>query len=72
MNILYAKIEAKPVSKYKISKTLIGELEPNLVSIMEFPSKQAVDAVFKSEEYQKLLPYREKAFLKVEAFLSEE
>ncbi|WP_010177918.1 hypothetical protein [Aquimarina agarilytica] len=39
MNFLYEQVEAKPISKYKISELLIGNQKPNLVSIMEFPNQ---------------------------------
>jgi uncharacterized protein (DUF1330 family) len=69
--VLYEQVSAKSVGKYKISKASIGEYNPSLVSIMEFPDIVSFDKVFESEEYKKLIPYREKAFLKVEAYLSE-
>lgn len=72
MNALYAEAGAKPVGRYRISRPLMGEKTPSLIAIMEFPSQEALDQVFKSTAYQGLLPYREKAFLSLEAYLSEE
>ena len=71
MNILYQEVGATPISKYKISEVLIGDNIPNLVSIMEFPNRESLDKVFKSEKYEALIPYRRKAFIKVEAVISE-
>ena len=70
MDVLYEEVEAKPIGKYKIDESIIGDNSPNLVSIMEFPNQDALDKVFKSEKYKTLKPYREKAFIKVEAHLS--
>ncbi len=72
MSILYQEVGAKPTGRYKISEALMGSASTNLVSIMEFPSREALDKVFKSEEYKKLIPFRQKAFLKLEALISEE
>ncbi|WP_298510289.1 DUF1330 domain-containing protein [uncultured Kordia sp.] len=68
---LYKKVNAKPVNKFKVTKPLIGAYTPNIVSIMEFPDMDALNAVFESDAYQALIPYREKAFSKLEAYISE-
>jgi len=67
---LYQQMEAKPVGKYKISKPLIGNRTPSLVSIMEFENTDALNSVFEGEAYKELVAYRDKAFLEVEAFIS--
>ncbi|SED05742.1 Uncharacterized conserved protein, DUF1330 family [Tenacibaculum sp. MAR_2009_124] len=69
--ILYKKVNAKPVHKFMITKTLIGESTPNLVSIMEFQNIHSLNDVFESDDYKELIPYREKAFTKLEAFISQ-
>ena len=70
MNQLYSEVGAIPIDKYKVSETLIGEDQPNILAIIEFPNQEAIDKVFKSSKYKSLIPYRDKAFLKVEAHLS--
>jgi len=70
MGGLYERANAKSVGKYKIAEAAIGFYTPSLVSVMEFPDMAAYNAVFNGPEYNELLPYREKAFLKVEGFLS--
>ncbi|GAA3631945.1 DUF1330 domain-containing protein [Flavivirga jejuensis] len=71
VGILYKKVDAKPVNKFKITKPLIGDYKPSLVSIMEFPNIESLNNVFKSNDYKQLIPYREKAFSKLEAYISE-
>ncbi len=68
---LYLKVKAQPIQKLKITKALIGDHTPSLVAIMEFPTMKSLNDVFESDEYNKLLPYRDKAFLKVEGYISE-
>jgi uncharacterized protein (DUF1330 family) len=72
MNVLYQEVGAKPTGRYKISETLMGSESTNLVSVMEFPSREALDKVFKSKKYKELVSYRQKAFLKLDALISEE
>lgn len=71
VGVLYTKVKAVPVNKLKITQALIGDYVPSLVSIMEFPTMDAFNAVFESDEYKELITYREKAFSKLEAFISE-
>lgn len=69
VGLLYKKVGAKPVKKFKIEKTFIGESGAHRVSIMALPNIEAVSEVFESEKYKTLLPYREKAFNKIEAHI---
>jgi len=71
VGILYKEVNAKPVNKFKITKPLIGNYSPSLVSIMEFPNMVSLNNVFESDDYKQLIPYREKAFSKLEAYISE-
>ncbi|MTI32139.1 DUF1330 domain-containing protein [Xanthovirga aplysinae] len=67
---LFEQVKAKPVGRYQISEASIGEYTPSAVTVVEFPNKEAVNEVFDSEAYKELLPYREKAFTKLEAYIS--
>ncbi len=67
---LYSDVNAKSVGKYKISESLIGEHIPSLVSVMEFDDMKSLEEVFEGAAYQELLPYRDKAFSKLEAYIS--
>jgi len=71
VGILYQDVKAKPVNKFRITKPLIGDYSPSLISIMEFPNMASLNDVFESDTYKKLLPYRDKAFSKLEAYISE-
>jgi uncharacterized protein (DUF1330 family) len=67
---LYQQVGAQSIHKYKISEASIGEYTPSIVSIMQFPDKESLDHVFESASYQTLIPLRDKAFLKVESYIS--
>lgn len=67
---LYEEVGAKTVAKHKIKEAFIGQNTPDLVIVMEFNDQKAFDNVFKSEAYQALLPYRDKAFTSLEAYVS--
>jgi len=71
VGVLYKNADAKSINKFKITKPLIGDYTPSLVSIMEFPNMKSLNDVFESEEYKQLIPYRDKGFSKLEAYISE-
>ena len=71
---IISEAASKRIAKYDISETLIGDKSqtPTFSVIMEFPSMEALEKVFKGDKYEKLVPYREKAFLEVRAYISKE
>lgn len=68
---LYKKVNATQVVKFKITDSLIGDYIPSIVSVMEFSDMNSLKEVFESEEYKKIIPLRNKAFSKLEAYISE-
>lgn len=66
---LFKKAGGTPVGKFKITQNLVGNTNLQILVIMEFPSDQAIKNVFASEEYKKLLPYRDKAFSELEVYI---
>ena len=69
--ILFKAAGAKPLEKFKIKESLIGEQMPSLISMLEFPSEDVLKNVFESEVYQQLIPLRDQAFLELNAFVSQ-
>ncbi|MEO1449448.1 MAG: DUF1330 domain-containing protein [Bacteroidota bacterium] len=67
---LFKAAGGQPVNKYKLAKQIVGENTMSLVSIMEFPSQEALEGVFASDAYKALLPHRDQAFSKLEVFVS--
>lgn len=61
---------AVTLARHPIAAAFIGDLEVDVVAIVEFPSQSAFDEVFESEEYKALIPLRERAFSKLHAFVS--
>ena len=72
INQLYENAGAKVTGRYPIVQTLVGEEKPNFILVVEFPDQEALQKLFTSEEYKKLVPYREKAFSKLNVFISKE
>lgn len=66
----YEMVGAKPV-RYPVNHVILGEEQPDFIMVVEFPDQQALQKLFTSEEYQKLVPYREKAFTELKVFLSQ-
>lgn len=51
-----------PVTRVQVTETLLGDSGPATVFLMEFPSAEAIKGVLASQEYQRLVPFRDKAF----------
>ncbi len=66
---IFEKAGGAAVVKYKIESQIVGDQAMSLVSIMEFPSQEILEEVFKSKEYLATLPLRNKAFFKLEVFV---
>lgn len=66
----YELVGAKPV-KYPIKHGVIGKEKPDFIMVVEFPNQEALEQLFNSEDYKKLIPYRKKAFTDLKVFISE-
>jgi len=66
---LFKNAGAESIAKHRVEETLIGAEKIHVVSILEFPTRQAIKDVFESEAYKALLPYRDKAFMKLDVFI---
>ncbi|MFT7538811.1 MAG: hypothetical protein ACI9F2_000962 [Lysobacterales bacterium] len=49
------------VLRTKVEKVLAGSVS-QILAVMSFPSCEAIEEIFESEEYKKLIPLRDKAF----------
>ena len=70
MRTLYENVGATVVDKYPVVQTIVGDKKPDFMMVVEFPNQEAFVKLFSSEEYKKIVPYREKGFKKLEVFLS--
>lgn len=70
MRALYETVDAKVVDKYPIVQTIMGDEKPDFIMVVEFPNQEAFIKLFSSEAYQRIVPYREKGFKKLEVFVS--
>ena len=70
VSMMQESVGAITLDRHPIAETFIGDLNMEMVAIVEFPGQQAFDAVFKSEEYAKLIPLRDRGFNQLNAFIS--
>ena len=59
---LLEKAGAKIVKRFEINEVVVGHRPAKTVVIVEYPNRAAVDMVFKSPEYQSIIPMRDQAF----------
>lgn len=53
---------AEIVQRFLVSEVVVGHKPAQSVVIVNYPSREAVDRVFKSAAYEALIPIRDKAF----------
>ena len=66
---MFTKVGGKDISQYKITEKFLGDDDTQIIAISTFPSKKVMDNFFNSKEYQKLVPYRDKAFKDLDIFI---
>lgn len=59
---LLAKAGAQIISQHEVVETIAGQDLPKFVTLVEYPSREAVDQVFESDAYRAIKPMRDKVF----------
>lgn len=54
---------ARIVHDFRLGDALVGADTADSIMVVEYPSRAAVDMVFESEAYKKIIPARDRAFL---------
>ena len=68
-----ANIEAfggETVEKYMIEKNMEGGEAPQMVAVINFPSREKADAALSTEEYQNLIPLRNVVFKEIRTLIT--
>lgn len=50
------------IRRVKVTRSVIGENKNSAFLVMDFPSENAVDAIFSSEAYVEIIPLRDRGF----------
>lgn len=66
---LMDRAKARIVKRFKLCRACIGKRHAEMAVIVEFPDREAVDMVFKSDDYCKAAPFRDRAFLRYEILI---
>lgn len=63
---LLDRARARIVKRFKLNEAIVGNRPAEMAVIVEYPDREAVDTVFKSNDYRQAIPFRDRAFLKYE------
>ena len=66
----YEKAGVKTDAHYPIVQHYLGEFKADFVSVMTFSTQEDFKAVYDSKDYLKLIPARDKAFSRLEVYIS--
>ena len=65
-------IEGRVIKRSKISDIFIGKSPGEFLLIMDFPIKQNLIDLFKSDEYKSLIPYRDNGFSEINILFADD
>jgi len=69
-NPLLAGLGGGAATRMKVSEVIAGD-GTAIVLVMDFPSKEALSAFFASDEYQALIPTRDRGFKSMNIWIAE-
>ena len=58
------------IRRQKIIKTLYGKRSPDLVMLIDFPTREIAESIFFAQEYLDLIPLRKKVFSDFNMYLA--
>lgn len=71
LTVLFTKMKAEQIGHYPVKETFVGNDSPTFIAIFKFTDREALNAVYKTEEYiNTMIPLRNKGFKKLEVYLS--
>lgn len=66
---LMAKHGGVPVANYKVESVVDSEEKPAMIGVFSFPNREAIQELLVNDpEYQKIVPFRDKAFKSIRLF----
>ena len=68
---LTGKFGGQPLAKYKTIEDITGEQSPDLISVMEFENKEAINKMVQSKDFKDLAELRARVFSKLNMMVSE-
>jgi uncharacterized protein (DUF1330 family) len=66
------KFGAAPIASYNVEVALDGGEKPAIFAVLSFPSKDAIESLFKDPDYEALIPLRDLGFSHVRFFIVNE
>lgn len=69
---LFFSINGKVIKRSKLEQILFGNKIGEFLLVIDFPSKRTLLALFESEEYRRLLKFRQNGFLEINIALADE
>ncbi len=64
------KHDGEVIRRQGIERTLYGDSTPDLIMVIDFPSKEVAESIFFEQEYLDIIPLRDKIFKKFKMYLA--
>jgi uncharacterized protein (DUF1330 family) len=69
---VFGKNGGKPIARYKAVEQLMGEQGPEMVALIEFPSRDTIKSMISSNDFKALDDLRQRAFKKLNLIICDE
>lgn len=69
--VILKKFGGNPVSKRVVKEVICGAISPKSIITIEFPSEEKIYEFLNSDEYQAMIPIRDKAFSEANLIVAE-
>lgn len=71
IGLITGKFGGQPIAKYKSAENIAGEQSPDLISVMEFPSKEVILEMVQSKDFTDLGDLRASVFTNLNMMICE-
>jgi uncharacterized protein (DUF1330 family) len=59
------------IRRQRVTRTLFGSGQPDLIMVIDFPTREGAETIFFAPEYLSLLPLRDKVFSDFNMYVAE-
>jgi uncharacterized protein (DUF1330 family) len=59
------------ILRNKVTKVIAGESQTQMIILAQYPTREAIERIFNSDEYKTIIPLRDKGFSQIDILISE-
>jgi uncharacterized protein (DUF1330 family) len=72
MGSIFGEFKGRPMGRFKVEEALLGEANPDLVALIEFPDKASILSMMESPAFHALSEQRARVFRQINLSIASE